>query len=180
MQYFKKPFIFLFISVVSVGALIPASAAALSCLSPTEHIPMIVEEGDHDIFEGEITATTKTDGNVTEVQVAVTRNIVGEVAEEVTLQYEYHDTWAYLCVSEPGEIGETEIFIVRENEDSQYYVTHSFEPGSWFDDILSDALSGSTTPSEITSETENDEASRTLMQQVINLLEELLSLLQNR
>lgn len=179
MQYFKKTSLLLFISAFFVGILIPQPAAALSCFSPTEHIPMIVEEGDHDIFKGEITSTSKTDGHVTEVEVLVTENIYGKTSDAVTLQYEYNDTWAYLCVNEPGKVGQTEIFIVRANQEGEQYVTYSFEPGSWFDEILVDALNGPTTPPVVSPEPE-DETPHDLMLQIIELLEELLSLLQNR
>jgi hypothetical protein len=168
-----------FTVVLFAGALLPTPASALSCLSPIEYIPMIVEEGERTIFRGEITETVATDGNVTQLEIDVIEVLQGEAADTVTVEYEYDDTWGYLCAGAPGAVGATETFIIRDG-DVNPYVVFTITADSDLNEVLSNALAGSPTTPVATGTPSEGETVRNLMFQVIELLEELFSLLQLR
>lgn len=170
--------VFLF-SIFSIGFYQPTPVAALSCLSPIEYIPTIVEEGEHTIFSGEIVAAHETDGNVTQLEVDVAEVLQGQASEVISVQYEYDETWGYLCAGAPSKVGKTETFIIREG-DGTPFVIYSFSQDSDLFEVLTDALASTTSTPILPPTIQEDETERDLMFQVLELLNELLTLLRLR
>jgi hypothetical protein len=176
----KEKLILLVIGVLVLGVSHPGAVSALSCLTPAEHIPQLVAAGESTIFTGEIIAARETSGNVTELDIAVSEVFQGEADETITVEYEYDDTWGYLCAGTPGTPGTVEAFIVREGEGLPL-VTYSLATDSDLYTILTDSLEGTTTSATTTPAVPvEEEPARDLMLEVIELLQQLLGLLQLR
>lgn len=96
---------------VLMGGLAPLTSHALSCLAPSDFIPMQLSSSSEGIvFTGTITEVVEVSPKNTIVTVAVTTAHKGVVPATVDIEYEYMDDWGYGCTSGPGQVGETKTF----------------------------------------------------------------------
>lgn len=157
-------------SIFSVSLLaisIPLSTVqALSCINPTDMINEYVSDRGYNIAlvtAGEL----ETEGGEHDQTVIIQTIYKGTFGDTVTFIYD--DTWQYLCVGSPVEESAEAIYITNEGK-----VIQVITPDTPLYNSLMEALADDSQLSDtITEETE-----RTLMLQIIDLLQQVISLLQ--
>lgn len=167
--------------LASVYMLLPSHTQALSCITPMEYIPELVSiDSESVIFTGEITDTTAVDGNVTTLTVAVDSALQGTSTEVMQVQYEYDETWGYLCAGAPSEVGTIEAFIVRPSDDDVPYVTYTFGLDTDLYEVLGEAIAEKNPVATLVKDAveesgETIAAKRSLLVQIIELLRQLIA-----
>jgi hypothetical protein len=146
----------------------PASASALSCLNPTELVDSYVNEEQYSIAlveAGEI----ETKGDEHDQSVLVKETYKGLVEETVT--FNWNDTWQYLCVGGPAETGTEAVYILSEGQVVQVVSLDS----PLYEDLMTALKAEPTGPKPV--EPTVTEVDKTLMQQIISLLKQMIGLL---
>ena len=141
---------------------------ALSCLNPSEMIDDYATNEKYTIAlveAGEI----ETEGAEHDQTVTVKTVYKGELEEQSIVSFNHDETWQYLCVGAPAEMGEEVIYILYENSVSQIFTPDS-ELGN---KLLSSLDNEPTTPIQVTTE---EVEKKSLMQQIIGLLQQIISL----
>jgi len=175
LQPTKSLVTYLITSVVVLAALflvaVPQPASALSCLNPTEMIPMFVSDDSYTIALVEAGAL-ETEGETHDQEVTVLEVYKGELNANATVSFTYNQTWSYLCAGGPAEVGSEALYIMRDNQ-----VTQVFTVDSELGQTLLASLGDPTTPTEkpVTVDTE-EEVRKGLMDQIIGLLQQIISL----
>ena len=174
LQLNKSLVTYLATSVVLLAALflaaVPHPASALSCLNPTEMIPMFVSDDSYTIalIEG---GALETEGETHDQEVTVLEVYKGELGTNATVSFTYNETWSYLCAGGPADVGSEALYIMRDNQ-----VTQVFTVDSELGQTLLEKLGEPTTPTEapVTVDAEEEERAG-LMNQIISLLKQIIS-----
>lgn len=151
-------------------AAVPQPAAALSCMNPTEMIPMFVSDDSYTIalIEGGV---LETEGDTHNQEVTVLKLYKGELGINATVSFMYDQTWNYLCAGGPVDVGSEALYIMRDNQ-----VTQVFMVDSELAQTLLAELGEPTTPTEAPVTVDAEEKERTgLMNQIISLLQQIIS-----
>lgn len=170
--------------LVLLAISIPTSSVrALSCLNPSEMINDYVSEEQFDIARV-VAGAIETGGDKHNQTVTVSKNLKGETSN--TVSFSYNETWNYMCAGNPIEAGSEAVYVTSEG-----MVVQVINLNSPLYDSLVNALGE--TPEETSGEpTEAEEPTgpeepsvaeektkRTLMQRVIGLLQQMITLLRN-
>lgn len=146
------------------------SAHALSCLNPTEMIDRYVSEDTFSIAlvtAGEL----ETEGAEHDQSVVVKENLKGST--DTSVSFVYDETWQYLCAGQPAEAGTEVVYVTNKTNVIQVITLDS----PLYESLMS-ALSD--TPSEtetVTNPPVTTDAKQSLMQKIINLLQQMIGLL---
>ena len=146
---------------------ISTPAHALSCLNPTEMIDDYVTDERFNIARV-VAGTVETEGDEHDQAVTVTENLKGTTDGSVS--FSHHETWDYLCAGSPVETGSEAVYIT--NEGTVVQVVRLDSP-------LYDSLMAALSEEPEEEPATETEVKRTLMQKVIGLLQQMLSLLQS-
>jgi hypothetical protein len=144
------------------------TAHALSCLNPTEMITDYVSDERYAIARV-VAGDVETEGPEHTQVVTVTENLKGTTNDSVSFIYD--DTWQYLCAGGPADVGAEMIYITSNNTVTQVIALDT----PLYESLIS-ALTDTPTQPEPTNE---EEIKRTLMFQIIDLLQQMISLLQD-
>jgi ABC-type amino acid transport substrate-binding protein len=172
LQLNKSLVTYLATSVVLLAALflaaVPHPASALSCLNPTEMIPMFVSDDSYTIalIEG---GALETEGETHDQEVTVLEVYKGELSANATVSFTYNQTWSYMCAGGPADVGSEALYIIRDNQ-----VTQVFTADSELAQTLLAELGEPTTPTEAPVTVEEEERTG-LMNQIIALLQQIIS-----
>lgn len=141
---------------------------ALSCLNPTEMINEYVTNERFAVARV-VAGELETEGDEHNQIVAVQENLKG--ATDTSVSFTYDETWQYLCAGQPAKADTEAIYVTSEGLVSQVIN---------LDTPLYDSLVAALTNTPETSTPIIEEATkRTLMQRIIELLQQVVSLLQN-
>lgn len=139
---------------------------ALSCLNPNEMIADYVSDERYNIAR--ITAgELQTTGNEHQQTITVEENIKGITNTQVSFTYD--DTWQYLCAGAPAEVDTQAVYITSDGIVSQVITIDS----PLYESLMG-ALEENLAESPSTAE---EEVERTLMQEIITLLQQIIGLL---
>lgn len=156
------------VALITLFAL-PHSAAALSCMNPTELIPQYATQDRYTVALIEAGAVETVGG---EHDQSVTTKILykGELGTTDTVTFTFDETWSYLCSGGPAEEGTEVIYVLTDKQVVQTFLTDSELARSLIDNI--------NTPEIQPTETTVEEAEKVnLMRQIISLLQQIISLL---
>jgi len=167
----KSRLLALAISLLATGTILtlPHPAAALSCLNPAEMIEQYATEDSYTVAL--ITAgTIETNGD--EHDQIITTNTVykGELAATDTVSFAFNETWNYLCAGEPAAEGTQAMYVLSGTQ-----VVQVFTPDSELAQDLQAAIGTPTVPPATM--TSKEAQRQSLMKQVIQLLQQIISLL---
>jgi hypothetical protein len=161
--------------VISIAFITPQSASALSCLGPSEMIKHYVAEASYTVALIKAGAI-EAEGHTHDQEVTVVELYKGVLGTNETVSFPYNETWSYLCAGGPVEEGVEAIYIMKDKQVAQVFAVDS----ELANELITQLGTEPTEPTEPTPEEETKtEATTGLMQRVINLLQQLLSLLTN-
>jgi hypothetical protein len=161
------------LAVISIAFITPQSASALSCMMPSEMI------SQYSVADASYTVALikagviETKGDTHDQEVTVVELYQGVLATNETVSFSYDETWSYLCAGGPVEEGAEAIYVMKDKQVAQVFAVDS--------ELANELIMQlETEPTEPTPEEETKtEATAGLMQRVISLLQQLLSLLTN-
>ena len=159
---------FALIALVSSLSIPFATVHALSCLNPTEMINDYVSDERFAIARV-VAGALETAGDEHDQVVAVQENLKGTT--DTSVSFTYDETWQYLCAGSPAEAGTEVVYVTSEGGVSQ--VINLDTP--LYDSLIAALTNTPETPTPNTEE----ETKRTLMMRVIELLQQMISLLQD-
>jgi hypothetical protein len=114
--------VFATITTLLMGASIPTTAHALSCLPTEDYVTSVIGEEDIVIFEGTSENRTET-STYTRETLSVGSVHQGYVEDTVLVYHEKHPDWQYLCNNGPQAVGQTGLYVVQRDTFGMYHVT---------------------------------------------------------
>lgn len=160
----KATYFVVFALLASLFSFSPAQA--LSCLNPTDMIERYVSEEQFSIAL--VTAgKLETVGDTHNQVVTVKENLKGTT--DTSVSFSYDDTWQYFCAGQPAKAGTDAVYVTSEG-----LVTQVVTLNTPLYDSLMTALDN--TP-VVANPPSVDTTKRTLMQRIIDLLQQVVSLL---
>jgi hypothetical protein len=164
------------LAVISIAFITPQSASALSCMMPSEMISQYyVADASYTVALIKAGAI-ETKGDTHDQEVTVVELYKGILATNETVSFSYDETWSYLCAGGPVEEGTEAIYVMKDNQVAQVFAVDS----ELANELITQLGTEPTEPTAPTPEEETQtEATVGLMQRVISLLQQLLSLLTN-
>lgn len=162
---------FIMLAAVALVATPLSKTHALSCLNPEEMVEDFATEDRFAITH--ITAGELTTGTEFHTQsVTVVESYKGSIDE--TVSFAYDDTWQYLCAGNPTQTGDDAIYITVDGQVSQVV-----QLDSPLEEALLEALETTPAPETPETPTTTTDLKQSLMQQVVALLQKLITLLQS-
>lgn len=144
-----------------------ATVHALSCVHPSEMIATYVSE-EYFAIARVVAGELETAGDEHVQAVSVQENLKGTT--DTSVSFTYDETWQYLCAGQPAEVGTEAIYVTSEGRVSQVISLDT----PLYDSLMTALTNAPETPTPTTEE----ETKRTLMQRIIELLQQVISLLQ--
>lgn len=162
-----------FIALVLLTSLLSLSlpfskAHALSCLNPSEMIDIYVTDERYNIAVV-VGGKVETLGEEHDQTITVKENLRGYTSNSVTFAYD--ETWAYLCAGNPASAGTEAVYVTTDGLVAQVIDVNS----TLYDELVTalDEAPVIVTPTPDT----GDETKRTLMLRIVDLLQQVISLL---
>lgn len=156
----------LFVSLLALSLPL-APVHALSCLNPTEMVDDYATDERYAVAHV-VAGTLETEGDTHDQTVIVTENLKGTTDSSVS--FSYHETWQYLCAGSPAKIGEEAVYVTSEGNVVQVITLDS----PLYESLMRALEEAPEKPAVATEDTK-----RTLMQRVIGLLQQMLTLLRS-
>jgi hypothetical protein len=143
------------------------TAHALSCLNPSEMIDEYVSDERFAIARVEV-GELETTGDEHDQAVSVQENLKGMTG--IPVSFTYDETWQYLCAGQPAAAGTEAIYVTSEGRVTQVIDLDT----PLYDSLMTALADAPETPTSPTEET----TKRTLLERIVGLLQQVLSLLQ--
>jgi hypothetical protein len=163
-------------AVISIAFITPQSASALSCMMPSEMISQYyVADASYTVALIKAGAI-ETEGDTHDQEITVVELYKGVLATNETVSFSYDETWSYMCAGGPAEEGTEAIYVMKDKQVAQVFAVDS----ELANELITQLGTEPTEPTTPTPEEETEaEATAGLMQRVISLLQQLISLLTN-
>jgi hypothetical protein len=157
----------LLFTLITLFAL-PSPAAALSCLNPAEMIERYATENIYTVALIEAGAI-ETEGAEHDQSVTIKTLYKGELSETDTVTFTFDETWNYLCAGGPVTEGTQALYILNEKQVVQVFTVDS--------ELAQSVIAAIDTPQiQPTEVTEEETVKKGLMEQIIVLLKQIISL----
>jgi hypothetical protein len=158
----------LLLSLITLVAL-PAPAAALSCLNPAEMIERYATEEAYTVALIEAGAIEKK-GEEHDQTITTKTLYKGALNTTDTVTFAFDETWNYLCTGGPATEGTEALYVLNEKQVVQVFAS---------DSELAQSLTATIGTPEVqpTAVTVEEAAKKNLMEQIVGLLKQLISLL---